>query len=187
LEPWARSLVRAETTPLVALGEKRNLRVVYLGFDLQDSNFPLRAGFPILMANTLAWLTRETGRTANVATQTGRAVPIEVIADVKEISVETPDHRTVKLPVQSGQVLFDDTEQAGVYRVRQGSQQRVFVANLLNRAESNIMPRDQLQLGARTVNQAEKPGVINREIWKWLALVGLSVLCMEWFVYHRRL
>ena len=187
LRPWARSLVRAETTPLVALGERRDMRVVYIGFDLQSSNLPMRAGFPILMANTLAWLTRETGRSHNVATPTGHAVPIDVVADVDEITVETPDGRTVKVPVQGGQVLFDDTETAGVYRAKQGDQERIFVANLLSRAESDIMPHDQLELGMRPVAAVTKEGMINKEIWKWLALLGLTIMCLEWYVYHRRL
>jgi len=48
-------------------------------------------------------------------------------------------------------------------------------------------PPPRLELGQRAVSAATGSGQTNREIWRWLALLGLAVLCVEWFVYHRRL
>ncbi len=187
LEPWAKALVRAETTPLVVLGEKRNLRVIFLGFDLQHSNLPLRAAFPIFMANSLGWLARDVGRQVNVATRTGQAVPLDVQEETSAVEVQTPDRRTVKVPTHEGQALFDETDLAGPYKVTQGEHVSYFVANLLDRRESNTMPRERLELGRREIAATGSSGQTNREIWRWLALLALGVLCAEWFVYHRRL
>ncbi|WP_205006663.1 hypothetical protein, partial [Escherichia coli] len=53
LAPWAQSIADAKETSLIALGERSNKRWLFIGFNLLDSDFPLRVGFPIFIANAL--------------------------------------------------------------------------------------------------------------------------------------
>ena len=61
LKPWGQAVVEAERTPLVVAGERSGKRVVWCGFDLLDTDLPLRVAFPIFVTNSLRWLTSPRG------------------------------------------------------------------------------------------------------------------------------
>jgi len=54
---WASSSVAAEDTPLILHGRFGDRRVVVFAFDPEKSNLPHLAAFPLLMANSVDWLT----------------------------------------------------------------------------------------------------------------------------------
>ncbi|HEV7661913.1 MAG TPA: BatA and WFA domain-containing protein [Chloroflexota bacterium] len=54
---WAASSVDAEDTPLILHGRLGDQRAVIFTFDPSKSNLPHLAAFPLLMANTVDWLT----------------------------------------------------------------------------------------------------------------------------------
>jgi hypothetical protein len=57
---------------------------------------------------------------------------------------------------------------------------------LLDAAESNIKPHDELQLGKFTKVTATTTKRANMEVWRTIATLGLLVLLGEWWYYHRR-
>jgi hypothetical protein len=62
----------------------------------------------------------------------------------------------------------------------------VFCSDLLDAAESNIKPRDELSLGQYTKVSATNKQRANMEVWRTIAALGLLVLLLEWWYYHRR-
>ena len=56
LQDGAHSLVDAPDTPLLGLIDEPDLRLVVLGFDLMQSDLPLRVAFPVFIGNLLRWL-----------------------------------------------------------------------------------------------------------------------------------
>jgi hypothetical protein len=56
----------------------------------------------------------------------------------------------------------------------------------LDAAESNIKPREQLQLGKYSTVTATTRQRTNMELWRTIASLGLLVLLFEWWYYHRR-
>src|SRR5207245_594572 len=54
---WASASVAAEDTPLILHGRFGDRRVVVFAFDPDKSNLPHLAAFPLLMANSVDWLT----------------------------------------------------------------------------------------------------------------------------------
>ncbi len=67
-----------------------------------------------------------------------------------------------------------------------GTNETAFCVNLLDAAESNIKPRDELQLGKHTRVSATTVKRANMELWRSIAALGLLVLLVEWWYYHRR-
>jgi hypothetical protein len=61
-----------------------------------------------------------------------------------------------------------------------------FCVDLLDTAESNIQPHDDLQLGKYTKVSATTLQRANMELWRTIAALGLLVLLIEWWYYHRR-
>jgi len=184
---WAKTLVDGDTTPLVICGESRTMRAVLIGFDILQSTLPKLAAFPILVQNSVEWLTRSVGEVANRQVRTGDAVPLDVVEGARTLVVEKPDRTEAKLPVEQQPVLFDDTQEAGPYRVRQGRAESCFVANLLSKDESNIAPQKQVSVAGQAIASGTALAEANRELWRFLATVGLLILALEWWVYHRRL
>jgi len=82
--------------------------------------------------------------------------------------------------------VFGDTLKQGVYKVKIGTNDLMFCADLLDAAESNIKPRDELQLGKYTKVTATTMQRTNMELWRTIASVALLMLMVEWWYYHRR-
>jgi hypothetical protein len=186
--PWGQVLVEGDTTPLVVAGQQGKVRAVYIGFELERSNLPLRAAFPILIQNCLEWLATGSETIANRSVQTGEAMPLTTGQSGEAVSVRGPEGSVHKLTATGGtSTAFDATETAGVYRVTYPDGQFVFVANLLSGAESNLKPRSEVNVGGRRMGGGSAAMTSNREIWRHLALIALLILAAEWYAYHRRI
>ena len=59
---WAVSLVDSSQAPLIIAGELARQRIVWVGFDPLESNWPLRISFPIFIANAVDWLNPASAR-----------------------------------------------------------------------------------------------------------------------------
>ena len=58
--------------------------------------------------------------------------------------------------------------------------------NLLDEGETNIRPRAELDFGRYGEVRATTLRAANLEVWRWLVALGLGVLMVEWWYYHRR-
>ena len=114
--PWGQALAQSEAGPLLVAGEKEGLRSLYIGFDLTESDLPLRVAFPILLANAIDWLMGSDAGTASLQARTGDVVPTEVPAGVRRLTVVHPDGSRHALAVEQSPLFFAATEQAGIYR-----------------------------------------------------------------------
>ena len=103
-----------------------------------------------------------------------------------EVTLPGGATKSLKLDPTANELVFGDTYKAGVYRLRLGTNDTVFCVNLLDTAESNIKPRDELQLGKYTKVTATTTKRANMELWRTIAALALLVLLGEWWYYHRR-
>ena len=107
---------------------------------------------------------------------------------MKSAEVKLPDGSTKQLTVDAtaNEIVFGDTAKQGIYHLRAGTNETTFCADLLDSAESNIRPRDELKFGEYTRITATTVQRTNMELWRTLAAIGLAVLLFEWWWYHRR-
>jgi hypothetical protein len=89
-----------------------------------------------------------------------------------------------------GNVIFKDTQELGAYGVTllSGDQQQIdyFAVNLFDPAESNIRPMETIRIGQSQITSAQSDETGWQEWWPWLAALALSILLIEWWVYHGR-
>jgi hypothetical protein len=186
---WGQSVVEAESTPLVVAGERNGRRVVWCGFDVRDTDLPLRVAFPIFVQSALRWLTAPRGTNAHALESTplraGDAVPLAPPVNTKAISVVGPDGSTRHVPVEANPLLFSLTDQVGLYTASAAHWKRTFGVNLLSKTESDLAPREAIQIGSSKSVAGENRARANKELWGYLALLGLVLLALEWWVYHR--
>ncbi len=61
-----------------------------------------------------------------------------------------------------------------------------FAVNLVSAEESNVEPRNALDIPGERVEARPSEEVVFREYWPWLLLVAIALLLLEWWIYHRR-
>ncbi|MEI6780419.1 MAG: VWA domain-containing protein [Verrucomicrobiota bacterium] len=185
---WAVSLVETPQAPLILAGELGRQRIIWIGFDVLQSNWPLRVSFPIFIANAVEWLDPANARSGQLLVKAGDPFRLALVEPQTGAEVTLPGGATksLKLDPTANELVFGDTYKAGVYRLRLGTNDTVFCVNLLDTAESNIKPRDELQLGKYTKVTATTTKRANMELWRTIAALALLVLLGEWWYYHRR-
>lgn len=190
---WARVIVDSDGGPLLLAGEREGRRIVVLAFDLHLSDLPLNIAFPLLLSNMIEYLLPVSG----VQLTTGQPIVAPVDPSIEEVRIIRPDGRVVssrdgQVQVQTNQTFYTNTDVPGVYTLeeRRGNEviaSRHFAVNLFAPDESRIEPRRDLSIpqisGAQSTVVRERDG--RQEIWRWLALVALIVLLIEWLYYQR--
>jgi Ca-activated chloride channel homolog len=185
---WANAVVESQQAPLLLAGEHGRQRIVWVAFDTLQSTWPLRISFPIFIANAIEWLNPHSAHSSQFTLRTGEPFRLTLAEPIESASVTFPNGSRRNLAVDPGShhLIFGDTMQQGVYRLRAGSNDVVFCANLLDGEESNTQPAEKLEFGKYTEVGAAAIRRANVEIWRWIALAGLAVLLFEWWYYHRR-
>lgn len=189
LKSWGKSIVESERTPIVIAGERGARRIIWCGFDIRDTDLPLRVTFPIFINSTLHWLTapRSTSTQSMEGTppRASETIPLSPPPNTKAITISYPDKSTRRITIEANPLLFSQADQAGIYTASVGNWKKTFGVNLLSKNESDLTPRDAIQVGEGKPITAEGRGRANKELWGYLALLTLVLLGVEWWVYHR--
>jgi hypothetical protein len=185
---WALGVVESPQGPLILAGELARQRIVWIAFDALESTWPLRISFPIFIANAVDWLNPASVQTKQSLIPAGDPFRFPLPEPVDKALITMPGGDSHAVPIDPGaaEFVFGDTSRRGVYRVALGTNQTVFCANVLDTAESDIRPRDELDFGRFGSVQATTTRRASLEIWRWIAAVALGVLLFEWWFYHRR-
>lgn len=193
LPAWGRAaLIDGKTgAPLLIIGEQGGRRLAVLAFDLRKSDLPLRVAFPILMANLIDALAPGGAGGIPADVEPGRPVVIPAPLQARAIAIRAPDGREYTLSPSEGRVLFEQTNQVGVYQAAwqdDASQSHAmgrFAVNLFNAGESDIAPRQTLPLsGASSAAQDALPRARDEQ-WRLEAWAALALLVVEWLLSHR--
>ncbi len=187
---WGQTLVEAEGGPLLLTGERDGRRLALLTFDVRHSDLPLQIAFPILMANITNWLNPGRAFETSASRQPGEPVTILPGAGATAVIITKPDGSQWRSDVGETAVLFNETDQIGIYEVTlpEGSRSRSggrFAVNLFDTAEASIAPATALQLGQTSLAAATEDNIGQREFWPWLLGLALLILAIEWWVHHR--
>jgi hypothetical protein len=185
---FGRALITSVQTPLVLVREEP-FRQVLFGFDIHDSDFPLRIGFPVLMQNVSEWMLPPS--VPSHGFHPDEPVTIVPETGATSVTVVRPDGSRRSLAIGSI-ATFADTDLVGVYTVEQTVQGKTnrswFAVNLFSDATSQLAPVDRLTLPPARVAAAAQP--VHRgflQIWPWIALLGLGLVLAEWLAFHRGL
>ena len=188
LPSWADMLIGTETNPLVFAGETDGRRVAALTFDLRQSDLPLQIAYPILFSNLINYLSPPNAIDSSQSLHVGESLSIVPQTDVQQVVIASPSGKLFTLA--PNQILFTKTDELGYYAVnfisKDSNKAEYFAVNLFDENESNIAPRQTLQIGRVVVSPVEKQKIGQRELWQWLILLALLVLLIEWQAYHRK-
>ena len=174
----------------VVLRRDAPTRGVLIGFDLHDSDLPLRAAFPILVDRLTSWLLPQASQPGF---RPGAEVPLGVTGG--GLSVTRPDGSVVPIAADagSGPAVFADTNEVGIYEVARTANGRRqvlshFAVNVSSPDVSAVAPVAHPNL-ASSIAPATSGTTRKRpqEWWPWVGGAALIILSAEWAVFHRGL
>lgn len=175
---------RALDRPLIVTGERPGQRVAAFAFGATDSELPLRVAFPLLVHNTLTWLSGRDDPAAGASPRAG-----EPIALPAGTSVWThPQIVFAPLPPGEwtrGPAVWQPASN-GFYLRRDAEGRESWVAvNTGDRAMSSLNAEAPV---APPAANAAAPAVRFPEWapWAYLALAGFALGLAEWWSFHRR-
>ena len=165
---------------LALLGD--GVKLVYLGFDPERSNFPLQAAFPLFVGQAMEWLRPRTAHDAATHVAAGMPLALYVPAAPQKVAVRMPSGESVTVPAKDGTARFDATQAAGIYRFDAGGATRYFAVTATDAQESDVnrrwTPRARPEASPST---AATPALL--ALWPYLVAAALGLLALEWCVW----
>ena len=188
-------------SPILVAGTRAGFKFVALGFDVRQSDLPLRIAWPLFVLDCINWFTDEDSEYLS-AYRTGEVWRIPVSGAAGKAVVKMPDGSSQSVAVHEGRAVLLG-QRAGFYELqgedgtpaapaaawsKPGEAKPVaFAANLLDAQESAIAPQDSLVVDGK--GAGELAGFhfgVRREIWVYLLLAVALLTALEWATYHRR-
>jgi Ca-activated chloride channel homolog len=187
----ARSLAAAQDRPVLfewpesgagTSGQPPSTRVVVFNFDLQNADLPLRPAFPVLLWDTIDYLTgRE--RVEDVARPTGTT--IRVPAAGRQSRITSPSGVTSNmLSSGDGAASWQETHRQGIYEVHQEKDIRRLALNWMSMRST--APWHALPASQQPQVKASGFGLA-RWSWREVLLAAIIVIALEWVLFHTRL
>ncbi len=186
---WGQELAGSENGSAIVVGEKGKTRSLWTGFnlDVAHGQFPLSVFYPIFLSNAVRWLAHSDDD-ASSQIHTGQAISLDIPATVGNVTITKPDGQKREFTVmQRGGVVFDDTDQIGIYDVSGPNFKHLFAANLADYTESDITPKKAPDMGVNPTTKMGHEVKVVRELWPWLAALLLILIGFEWYAFHRRI
>lgn len=157
-----------------------------VGFDVGDSDWPLKASFVLFIRNVLEQARAHRAHGMAGPARAGEPMRVNVPASATRVAVDGPDGVKSDVVQKGGLAVVPDIPRVGLYHVSwQGPQAGSLVvpANLTSEAESNLSPRPiAVEPGKIDVQSGSKAEAHNE--WTWmLALIALFFVVADvwWF------
>lgn len=137
---------------------------VVVGFDIRESDFPLRAEFPVFLANAMIYLT-DTSYLASNVYYAGEEIVLQPWAELDQLSFDS------------------HPKEAGLYKVGNEGDQEAYVVRFQTATESDGRKE------ADSVGSVEniKLQKVKRTIRNIFLLLALVLLIVEWILYVRQM
>ncbi|MBI3839985.1 MAG: VWA domain-containing protein [Planctomycetia bacterium] len=193
-------LIDSDAGVLFAIAPRGGFEDAVLGAEIVGTNdegeryantdWPLRLSFPVFMLNALGYFGGSSTAAATASVQPGHSITLRSSSTAETIEVRAPSGKSIGLKREKAETFsFSGTEELGIYQVEEPNQEpRRFAVNLFDSSESNINPRPDgaIRIGYVKLNGESGWQGARRELWKTLLLGALGVLCLEWYIYNRR-
>jgi Aerotolerance regulator N-terminal len=160
--------------PLIVAREENRHKVLLIGFDPHDSNFPQQSAFPLLMAGAVEWLTH----------------PIEDVSEsLAAGELDLPGPATRILSPSGGDVSFARNGSSlhllaldtGLYRVIGPNRSSTVAVNAPPLLPSQRIIPTAVESAPVAGESAPYQGTY---LWQWLVLLAMMALWAEWWVFY---
>jgi Ca-activated chloride channel family protein len=159
--------------PLILAREQNGRRILIVGFNPHDSNFPLESAFPLLIAGSLEWMTHSVDDVAD-SFSTGE---IDLPGPVTKIVA--PSGKEVPFARKGADVHLLALE-TGMYRITASGGDTGMAVNTPALPAQRIQPT--AEEAAAVEGEPRAPAAW--DMWRWLVLLASVALWLEWWLYY---
>lgn len=160
--------------PLIVAREENHHRLLTVGFDPNDSNFPEQSAFPLLMAGSVEWLTHPVEDVSGSLSAGELDLPGPAARVVSPSGVDLPFAR-------NGSNLHLLALETGLYRVIGANRSATYAVNapeLLPSQRMDVSPSEAVPVAFEAVPDQ------GRYLWTWFALLAIVALWAEWWLFY---
>jgi hypothetical protein len=159
--------------PLIVARERGGRRILIIGFNPHDSNFPLESAFPLLMAGSVEWMTHSVDEVAD-SLSTG-----EIDLPGPATRIIAPSGKEVPFARKGADVHLLASE-TGMYRIVAPGGETSMAVN------PPALPAQRVQLTSAEAAEVEREPLPPAawDMWRWLVLLAIVALWLEWWLYY---
>jgi hypothetical protein len=159
--------------PLIVARERGGRRILIIGFNPHDSNFPLESAFPLLMAGSVEWMTHSVDEVAD-SLSTG-----EIDLPGPATKIIAPSGKEVPFARKGANVHLLASE-TGMYRIVAPGGETSMAVN------PPALPAQRVQLTSAEAAEVEREPLPPAawDMWRWLVLLAIVALWLEWWLYY---
>ncbi|MGV6813420.1 MAG: hypothetical protein ACWA5W_00260, partial [Phycisphaerales bacterium] len=199
------SLAETALGPAILETSNADVRAILVPFSITKTNWPFDVSFVVFLASTVDYL--GTDSIVAIDEDQRQITPGAVLADrippdASNIRVLLPDGSKSEtiIPSNDGRVVFGPIQHAGIYRltwrgtaaptdlVDDGTATRIFAANLLDPAESNVSTKTTIALANSIVTADTNTERIRiKDWWPYLLMGALLIMIFEWYIYNKKM
>ncbi|WP_437486168.1 VWA domain-containing protein [Sorangium sp. So ce1014] len=189
-EGAAQALIRAQEGTIATDISTSSRTGTLLGFDVGESDWPLKASFVLFVRNLLEQARAHRAHGITGPARTGEPLRVSVPATARDLQATGPAGERLDVAQRAGVAVIAETPRAGLYRLAwQGPQAGSVVvpANLTSVAESDLAPRPLVTEGGGEVAVSSAAGEPDAHIeWTWLvALAALAFVLFDVWYFTR--
>ncbi len=185
------ALVQSREGTLIADASTPGRTATVVGFDVGESNWPLKASFVLFMRNVVELARGHRLRGAEAPARTGEPYSLRVPVEVSEVELEDPTGKKQKLAARDGLCVVPNLAHAGFYFATYQGKTRgsaLFSANLTSERESDLRPRELPKSAGKPVSERSSKELADAvSDWSWLlAAIALGLIAFDvWWVTQR--
>ncbi|PQO33934.1 vWA domain-containing protein [Blastopirellula marina] len=197
--PGGTMLIESDQGVLMAIAPRKSFEDAVLGFSFLTSEddktfynteWTKRLSFPVFVKNLVEYLGDVKQGQGELSIRAGENFAFRSNGFAKEVHITPPKGRQRTIaPTADNLFSFSETDQLGTYEVREGDSKEVsqyFSVNIFDAQESEIQPKAEIETQWETIEGQSAWLPMRREFWKWLVVLALIVLLVEWYIYNRR-
>ena len=159
--------------PLILAREVNGRRLLIIGFNPHNSNFPLQSGFPLLMAAGVEWMTESVADSADSFSVGELDLPGPVARIVSPSGKEVPFAR-------KGADFHWIATETGRYRIQGPNGETDIAVNTPLLPSQRLKPTD----SEAGLIQSEALRDAGRDLWRALLLPTLLLIWLEWSLFY---
>lgn len=189
-EAATQELIRAQEGTIATDISTASRTGTLLGFDVGESDWPLKASFVLFVRNLLEQARAHRAHGITGPARTGEPLRVSVPATARDLQATGPAGERLEVAQRAGVAVIAETPRAGFYRLAwQGPQAGSVVvpANLTSVAESDLTPRPLVAEGGGEVAVSSAAGQPDAHVeWTWLlALAALGFVLFDVWYFTR--
>lgn len=179
------TIVASGETPVISKGNYQGSPIVLLGFDIEDTDWPMHPSFPIFLYNAIDYLTDQNHLLGYL--QPNERKEIAYSSGVTSSTIlNEKNEKIAEMNVNDSSFIVP--ELPGLYKVEEetefGIKERLF-AVIVDEEEKYISPEESFTIETENEETGGDKQKNPNEIWAVFAIVALLILFLEWEVYRR--